>query len=57
VRSWHNDTDLSVVLAYKQNGEYLLEDDGPLLVAIVGDEPISISNIWVSNLVLIVITA
>ncbi|PNX48295.1 MAG: hypothetical protein BV457_04030 [Thermoplasmata archaeon M9B1D] len=49
--------DLSVILAYKQNGEYLSEDDGPLMVAIVGDEPISLSNIWVSNVVLIEITA
>ena len=49
--------DLSVILAYKQNGEYLSEDDGPLMVAIVGDEPISLSDIWVSNVVLIEITA
>jgi hypothetical protein len=49
--------DLSVIIAYKQNGEYLSEDDGPLMVAIVGDEPISLSNIWVSNVVLIEITA
>ena len=49
--------DLSVILAYKQNGEYLSEDDGPLMIAIVGDEPISLSNIWVSNVVLIEITA
>jgi hypothetical protein len=49
--------DLSVILAYKQNGEYLSEDDGPLMVAIVGDEPISLSNLWVSNVVLIEITA
>ena len=49
--------DLSVILAYKQNGEYLSDDDGPLMVAIVGDEPISLSNIWVSNVVLIEITA
>ena len=48
---------ISVILAYKQNGEYLSDDDGPLMVAIVGDEPISLSDIWVSNVVLIEITA
>lgn len=43
--------DVSVILAYKQNGEYLSEEDGPLMVAIVGNEPISLSNKWVSNVV------
>ena len=44
--------DISVILAYKENEEYL-SDDAPLKVAIVGDEPVSLSNIWVSDVVLI----
>ncbi len=53
-----NETDLevSVILAYKENGEYLSEDS-PLKIAIIGDEePISLSNIWVSDVVLLEIT-
>ncbi len=46
----------SVVLSYKENGEYLSEDNGPLMVAIVGDEPISPSDRWVTNVVSIEIT-
>jgi len=45
--------EVSVILAYKQDGEHLPEEDGTLRVAIVGDEPISLSNRWVSNVVLI----
>jgi len=48
--------EVSVILAYKQNGEYLPEDDGSLMVAIVGEEPISLSNIWVKSVVSIDIT-
>jgi len=40
--------DVSVILAYKKDGEYL-EEKGPLMVAIIGNEPISLSNQWVSN--------
>lgn len=48
--------EVSVILAYKQNGEYLPEDDGPLMVAIIGEEPISLSNSWVKSVVSIDIT-
>lgn len=45
------DVEVSVILSYKKNGEYLPDDEATLRVAVVGDEPISLSNLWVSNVV------
>ena len=48
--------DVIPILAYKQGSDYLDEEDGVLMVAIIGEEPITLSNIWVSNVVKIEIT-
>jgi len=51
------DAESSVILAYKKDGEYLADDKGALMIAVVGDEVISLSNIWVSQVIDIEVTA
>ncbi|RLF36428.1 MAG: hypothetical protein DRM99_02755 [Thermoplasmata archaeon] len=51
------DSSATMVLAYKENGEYLTNDTGgPLRIVFVGDNVITASNLWVKMVVSIEIT-
>lgn len=47
----------TMILAYKENGEYITDDTiGPLRIAFVDDDVITASNLWVKRVVSIEIT-
>ncbi len=39
-------TGATMILAYTQDGEYIDEEDGPLRIALIGDDVITSSNLW-----------
>jgi len=39
-------TGATMILAYKQDTEYISEDPGPLRISLVGDDIITLSNLW-----------
>jgi len=37
---------VSMILAYKEDNEYINEEDGPLRIAFIGENAITASNLW-----------